>query len=773
MADEQNKGEPAAALPVETTVPDVSSAPRQFRSKQQTLAMGGNVNYRERMPTLREVAEEFVVVAPPLPEQAPPPEPEPTSMTELAARTVRESTLPDEPRNVRPAVPYPSPGVSKPVYAPSPLLVPASPAPVVDAAPPAQPVSTDDVADQLGSDSVSVPGSVAVAPPEAPATATAEEPETSSPSAAEPEDAAPEGQPPAAALEPSPGPVEHPPSEIKSPVGAFTSGTPSADAAASTVVTRTGTQAPPLPPQPPPLPADAFAFAASPPAPLTAVEPPAPVAASPQAPPLPPNAFVHIEVAPAVHESSATFEAAGAGQSDSTPQTEVPVPARIPSSGSVDGALTVAESGVEHVVPGLAAVQRDTASADAGVAPGEHVGPQMVSGSLDAPPPTSNSPAGAPETFAAQVMQQPAFDDSFADSAFRPHGLRARWEAMSVRQRQWATVGGGIAAAVLLGFAAGPLLVGGETTPTAEQQNPALSPVDLAPAAQPASSPAPAAEPEQPPAEANEGEVGGDEAKPAVDSSFAVRKPEKAASCADVLETAFEVEAKPHAGKSGAFWSRSRKSLMRGKTEQAVKEMCLSAAWDISGRGTYGLSEFYFRASDFAQAASWADRVPKDSKRYRDARATLGDVYSHQGRVDAALGVYLEHWGLSAGNADERAEVAGRFVNSAAKALRKNDWWTAENLYRRAAVLDPKSVLAAAGMSRVLLHADLVDAALRWAERGVVADPASVHGALALCEVRVIQKDKAEAERALQRLQELAPTHPRVRVLAKHIADLE
>jgi cytochrome c-type biogenesis protein CcmH/NrfG len=105
--------------------------------------------------------------------------------------------------------------------------------------------------------------------------------------------------------------------------------------------------------------------------------------------------------------------------------------------------------------------------------------------------------------------------------------------------------------------------------------------------------------------------------------------------------------------------------------------------------------------------------------------------------------------------------------------LRKNDWWTAENLYRRAATLDPSSVLAAVGMSRVLLHGDYADAALRWAETAVQADPESVHGALALCEVHVTRKDASKAQAALERLQALSPAHPRVNVLAKHLRELD
>jgi tetratricopeptide (TPR) repeat protein len=256
------------------------------------------------------------------------------------------------------------------------------------------------------------------------------------------------------------------------------------------------------------------------------------------------------------------------------------------------------------------------------------------------------------------------------------------------------------------------------------------------------------------------------------DPRFAVRTSKSLDSCDDALGRTFQPEAEQNPAKAGEMWTRSRKSMMLGNKDRALKEMCLSASFDIDGRGTYGLSEYYFRESDFAQALLWAERVPEASRRYVDARAMIGDVKSQQGDVAGALDAFVKGWNMSASDKDDLREVAGGFAQAADSAMRKKDWWTAERFYRRALTLDEERADAATGLARVLLRFELPKPAAVWAERALELDSHSSGAALALCEARIATRDAKGARAALKRLRAMAPNDPAVDQMAQQVDSL-
>lgn len=253
------------------------------------------------------------------------------------------------------------------------------------------------------------------------------------------------------------------------------------------------------------------------------------------------------------------------------------------------------------------------------------------------------------------------------------------------------------------------------------------------------------------------------------DARFIVRQNTSRNSCDQALGRPFRPEAEQDRAKANEMWTRSRKSLMLGNEERALKEMCLSASWDINGRGTYGLSEYFFRASDFRQALRWAERVPEASRRHLDALAMVGDVHSQLGDVDGARAAYTKGWKLPANDQETLREVAGGFTQSADSAMRKKDWWTAERFYRRALTLDPERAEAAAGFARVLLRFELGKPAEVWALRALELDDRSSVAALALCEARIATRDAVGARAALDKLRRMAPRDPAVEQLAQRV----
>ncbi len=409
-------------------------------------------------------------------------------------------------------------------------------------------------------------------------------------------------------------------------------------------------------------------------------------------------------------------------------------------------------------------------------------------------PPVVSVPFATPETLSAQLLSGPA--EPVAEEVLGEGSVVARlrrdWSPVNGRHR-WQSLGLITALALGGGYWVGAGWFQGDVeavtqeaaaTAASTDEGPSPEAVGASSAATQAQSPtdepnkAAAAVPENgelalakgapdSPSEATAVENG------ARDEHLAVRKPQQAESCEAVLGEPFMAQPKAHAGKGGAFWSRSRKVLMRGKAQSALKLMCQSASWDLAGRGTYGLSEYYFKNADFDQALQWAKRVPEGSKRYGDARTMIGDVYNQLGLSERALDAYLSYWKLDAAETDKRAELASRFVNSATLARRKGDWWTAERFFRRALVLDADNAVAAGGVARAFAHFELHEAAVHWAERSLELDAKSTQGALALCETWIARGDKNEAEKALRRFQKVAPGHPGTRLLIRQVGKLE
>lgn len=399
--------------------------------------------------------------------------------------------------------------------------------------------------------------------------------------------------------------------------------------------------------------------------------------------------------------------------------------------------------------------------------------PPLPGGAFPGPAPGSAG-SSTPETIAPHLIdnRELRYDNNgdrvdAGDGAKRlsvAH-LRARWASLDGNRKLWAAAGALVFVAGSLGFWLGPSF-----RDSAEPGSPLASAESKPAPAENRAQPSPGALPEGP-----TGNKADAPAAPATtrDPEFAVRTPKSLPSCEDALERPFRLQPEPHAGKGGAYWSRSRKALLNGNARLALSHMCTAAEWDIAGRATYGLSEYYDREGDFQQALTWAQKVPKNSKRYGDAQGIIGDIHSQLGHTDQALQVYLERWNLQPSDTSKRNDLASRFVNSASSALRKQDYWTAERFYRRALSLNPQSALGAAGLARVLAHFELNDAAVHWAERALNSDESSAQGALVLCEAHVLQGNKVQARAALDKLRTLAPSHPRLEVLARHIASLD
>jgi Tfp pilus assembly protein PilF len=173
-------------------------------------------------------------------------------------------------------------------------------------------------------------------------------------------------------------------------------------------------------------------------------------------------------------------------------------------------------------------------------------------------------------------------------------------------------------------------------------------------------------------------------------------------------------------------WKLARKSLMAGREDEALKQMCEASFIDASSPATIGLAKYYLGRRGLEQAHSWASKavdVALGANSKRTAQQVLGDVLSQMGKVDEARSVWLVSFNLTADQPARLAPVVRNFINAAVKARKGGDPALAEQLLRRATTFEPDNVNAAALLSATLLENGEKKLAKAWAERALQKKP--------------------------------------------------
>jgi Flp pilus assembly protein TadD len=109
------------------------------------------------------------------------------------------------------------------------------------------------------------------------------------------------------------------------------------------------------------------------------------------------------------------------------------------------------------------------------------------------------------------------------------------------------------------------------------------------------------------------------------------------------------------------------------------------------------------------------------------------------------------------------------YAAGAERALRGTDYAQADRLFRRAALLDPSSPRAAAGMARALLNMGEIRAALAWAKRAAALEPRDPEVRLTLGDALEKVGQKTEAYKAWRLAFELEPENTRANNRLKRI----
>jgi tetratricopeptide (TPR) repeat protein/DNA-binding response OmpR family regulator len=202
-----------------------------------------------------------------------------------------------------------------------------------------------------------------------------------------------------------------------------------------------------------------------------------------------------------------------------------------------------------------------------------------------------------------------------------------------------------------------------------------------------------------------------------------VERPKKTAPTCESMIGNEKVEASENDSKRHV--GAARDELMRGDVEAAQREYCLALQADEnnpSALGELARALLLLRGDDQA-AEPYARRAVEHATK-PNSTLLLGDIMARRGRYDDALAIWLKAMRLTPDDVGKRAARARRDVREAEKYFRRVDYVEAERGFLRAAIIDPRSAEAAAGVARSLLRQRNHQGSLPWAKRARDLAPA-------------------------------------------------
>ncbi len=204
----------------------------------------------------------------------------------------------------------------------------------------------------------------------------------------------------------------------------------------------------------------------------------------------------------------------------------------------------------------------------------------------------------------------------------------------------------------------------------------------------------------------------------------------------------------------------ARSAIVRGDLRAAQLGFCRAAEFDPKkGEIALQLTHVLLLVRDGQQAAEWAERAVQQLPRERKAKETLGDALARVGAHAEARAAWFEGAGIDASNAAGHRALFMRGLKDADRSVRARDYVAAERYFRRAAVLDPSSVPAAAGLAYVLTMLGDAAPAVVWARRAVEAGPRTAAAHFALGEALQKAGDDAGATAAFREATTIDPGH--------------
>ncbi len=222
------------------------------------------------------------------------------------------------------------------------------------------------------------------------------------------------------------------------------------------------------------------------------------------------------------------------------------------------------------------------------------------------------------------------------------------------------------------------------------------------------------------------------------DPPYRVRSAESIPECSDLVKDLAALKAGGVA-QANQSWDRARQALVQGDLDLALRRTCEAALIHPQSLAVESLAALYLTKHAPEQAMVWLKKALLVRPDRRKTKELLADTLGQLGKVEQARRVFAEAVHVDAKNQKTLDLLAEQYSGDAERRLHAGDVAGAELLFRRAAMLDPKSARAAAGVARVLLERKDEKDARAWAERalslsGEDSQALSVLGDLALHE---------------------------------------
>ncbi|MCH2107845.1 MAG: hypothetical protein MK135_00825 [Polyangiaceae bacterium] len=237
---------------------------------------------------------------------------------------------------------------------------------------------------------------------------------------------------------------------------------------------------------------------------------------------------------------------------------------------------------------------------------------------------------------------------------------------------------------------------------------------------------------------------------------FLVQAP-KVATCEEILKGK---ELKLGRDASSLSWREARAELVRGDLNAAHQFFCQAVTQNSKSKAIESLARFYLRLHAPKQAMMWlekAEALRPDSGRTNELKM---DIQNQLGAVEAARNSLLKILGVAPEDIKTRNYVAKRYQKDASQYLHEGNPAKAELWYRRAAVLNEKSDIAAAGIAMSLMKQDLDNYALSWAEQATSLNAKNTEAMIVRGDYARRQKNWDEARIAYESALKIRYDHP-------------
>ncbi|MCB9584992.1 MAG: tetratricopeptide repeat protein [Polyangiaceae bacterium] len=215
----------------------------------------------------------------------------------------------------------------------------------------------------------------------------------------------------------------------------------------------------------------------------------------------------------------------------------------------------------------------------------------------------------------------------------------------------------------------------------------------------------------------------------------------------------------PEAGGKGASLreiERGKRAIVAGDLPRAQRAYCQALVFSPEEtRAMSGLGLVLMMQGDGEQAATYLKQAINDD--VDDSRQLYGDALALSGHYQEAKAEWLKAADIEAGDVAQIESLAHINQTKADQSFRQRNYPRAERLYRRAVLLSPRRIEAAAGLARVLERWNRKKEALAWTKWLVVQRPKSGSYWVLLGDIQTDLGDKASAKDAYTKALQVEP----------------